>query len=540
MKRCFLMILVTFTIMNLYGQGERPYAEGKVSYITLQNIYVKFETSGLVQPGDTVFIRKDQGLIPLFITESVSSLSCVGKPIAKTDIKVSDVVVIKIKKSEKSASIKDKIPTELSSLGNDSVQTQKSKLPAKSIPGSVHAEKIRGRLSASSYSSFSNTSDFNQRMRYTFTLSADHISGGKISTDTYITFTHKLNEWAVVQSNIFNALKIYSLSVNYDVTPKTQIAIGRKINPKIASIGAIDGLQAETKAGNFTFGAVAGTSPDYTDYSFNPKLFEYGGYLSHDINNKSGNMSTSLAFFQQTSHGMTDRRFVYFQHDNSLIKNINLFVSTEVDLYALKDSFPTNTISLTSLYLSLRYRVSKQLSAYLSYDARKNVIYYETFKNYLDLLLQDATRQGYQLRINYRPSNSISSSLTGGYRFQKNDIHPMLNVNGFLTFSKVPGINSSVTFSTNWIKSSYVDGMIYGVQLDKELVPSKLSGGINYRLVDNKYLNANSGPRSLQHMAALELSWQISKKMYFSANYDGTFEKSNKYHSFSVSLTQRF
>jgi len=540
MKRSVLTILVILTILNLYGQGERPIAEGKVSYITLQNIYVKFETSGLVQPGDTVFIRKDQGLIPLFVSESVSSLSCVGKPIAKTDIKVSDVVVIKVKKSQKSAPQKDKIPTELSSLRKDSAQTQNSKLPAKTIPGSERKERIRGRLSASSYSSFSNTSDLNQRMRYTFTLSADHISGGRVSTDTYITFTHKLNDWATVQSNIFNALKIYSLSVNYDVTNKTQIAVGRKINPKIASIGAIDGLQVETKAGNFTFGAVAGTSPDYTDYSFNPKQFEYGGYLSHEINNKSGNMSTSLAFFQQTSHGMTDRRFVYFQHDNSLIKNINLFVSADVDLYALKDSVPTNTISLTSIYLSLRYRVSKQVSAYLSYDARKNVIYYETFKNYLDLLLQDATRQGYQLRINYRPSNSISSSLTGGYRFQKNDIHPMLNINGFLTFSKVPGINSSVTFSTNWIKSSYVDGMIYGVQLDKELVPSKLSGGINYRLVDNKYLNANSGPRSLQHMAALEFSWQISKKMYFSANYDGTFEKSNKYHSIYVSLTQRF
>jgi hypothetical protein len=540
MKRTILMILVTLSIFKLYGQGDRPVAEGKVSYITLQNIYVKFETSGLVQPGDTVFVRKDQALIPLFVSVSVSSTSCVGNPIGKTDIKVSDIVVIKIKKSEKSEPIKDKIPTELSSLKNDSAQTQKSKLPAKSAPVPERAERIRGRLSASSYSSFSNTSDFNQRMRYTFTLSADHISGGKVSTDTYITFTHKLNDWAIVKSNVFNALKIYSLSVDYDVTSKTQISVGRKINARIASIGAIDGLQAETKAGNFTFGAVAGTSPDYTDYSFNPKLFEYGGYLSHEVNNKSGNMSTSLAFFQQTSHGMTDRRFAYFQHDNSLIKNINLFVSTEVDLYALKDSVPTNTVSLTSLYLSLRYRMSKQLSAYLSYDARKNVIYYETFKNYLDLLLQDATRQGYQLRINYRPSNSISSSLTGGYRFQKNDIHPMLNVNGFLTFSKVPGINSSVTFSTNWLQSSYVDGMIYGVQLDKELVPSKLSAGVYYRLVDNKYLNANSGPRSLQHMAALELSWQISKKMYFSANYDGTFDKSNKYHSIYVSLTQRF
>ena len=144
MKRCVLTILVTLAILNLYGQEDRPIAEGKVSYITLQNIYVKFETSGLVQPGDTVFIRKDQVLVPLFVTESVSSLSCVGKPIAKTDIKVSDDVVIKVKKSPKSAPIKDKIPTGLSSLRTDSIQNPESKLPAKSIPGTERAERESG------------------------------------------------------------------------------------------------------------------------------------------------------------------------------------------------------------------------------------------------------------------------------------------------------------------------------------------------------------------------------------------------------------
>jgi len=536
------MILVTLSIFKLYGQEDRPIAEGKVTYITLQNIYVKFETSGLVHPGDTIFIRKDQSLIPLFVTESMSSTSCVGKPLGKFDMKVSDVVVIKVKKSEKpnKDALKEKIPSELSGIKQDSVQGQKSKLPAKSKSESERTEKIRGRISASSYSSFSNSSDFNQRMRYTFTLSAENISGGRFSLDSYINFTHRQNHWAEVKENIFSALKIYSLAVNYDVTDKTHFVFGRKINPRIASIGAIDGLQAETKAGNFTFGAVVGTNPDYSDYSFNAKLFEYGGYLSHEINNKSGNMSTSLALFQQTSHGMTDRRFAYFQHDNALLKNVNLFASIELDLYALKDSLPTNTLSLTSLYLSLRYRFSKQLSAYASYDARKNVIYYETFKNYLDQMLLDATRQGYQLRINYRPTNSISSSLSGGYRFQKNDMHPMLNVNGYLTFSKVPVINSSLTFTTNWLKSSYVDGMIYGVQLYKDLIPSKLSTGINYRLVDNNYLSSSSVSSSLQHMAALEFSWQIRKKMSFSANYDGTFDKSNKYHSVYLSLIQRF
>jgi hypothetical protein len=537
MKKCQLLILLTFSLLKLYGQVEYQIAEGKVSYISSQNIYVKFEIPGLVKPGDTIFFRKDQVLIPLFISESVSSTSSVGKPLGTFDIKVSDSVFMKYKKDLR----QERVVSEALPVGiQDSIQSQASKKPAKKAETPGQEEKIRGRLSLSSYSSFSNSSDFNQRMRYTFSLSAEHISGGRLSIDSYIMFTHRLNHWNEVQDNIFNALKIYSLAVNYDVSDKTRLTFGRKINQHISSIGAIDGLQAETKAGNFIFGAVIGSNPDYSDYSFNAKLFEYGAYLSHEIKGSSGNMNNSCALFQQTSHGMTDRRFAYFQQDNSLIKDFNLFASCELDLYALKNGLPVNSVSLTSLYLSLRYRMSQQLSAYISYDARKNVIYYETFKNYLDQLLTDATRQGYQLRINYRPTNLISSSLTGGYRFQKNDIHPMLNVNGYLSFSKVPVINSSVTFSSSWLQSSYVNGMIYGVQIDKDLIPSKLSTGVYYRIVDNKYLSSTTTSGSLQHMAGFQLSWQLTKKFSFSANYDGTFENSNQYHSLYFNLIHRF
>jgi hypothetical protein len=166
------------------------------------------------------------------------------------------------------------------------------------------------------------------------------------------------------------------------------------------------------------------------------------------------------------------------------------------------------------------------------------VIYYETLKNYLDQLLLDATRQGYQLRINYRPTNNLFAGVTGGYRFQKKDPQPMMNANGFLTFSQVPVINATINLTTNWLKSSYVDGMIYGIQIYRDLIPSKLNTSVYYRLVDNQYLNSTS--KSLQHMAEFELSWQLSRKLSFSANYDGTFERNAKYHSVYINLIQRF
>lgn len=537
MRKYLLLILIFLSIVKLYGQENRSYIEGKISYITLQNIYVKFEIAGMVKPGDTIFIRREQELIPLFIAESVSSTSCVGKVNEQTNLKISDVVFLR-RKNEVKKETKEKIPTQIISKEPENRAKTVENKTQKSSGEISQTQKIRGRIAASSYSSFSNSSELNQRMRYTFLLSADHISESKFSTDAYIMFTHKINHWADIRENVFTGLKIYSLSMNYDITKNAHVVLGRKINSRIASIGAIDGLQAEVSFSNFTMGAIVGTNPDYTDYSFNKNLFEYGGYISHDIKAKTGNLSNSVAFFQQTNHGNIDRRFAYFQHDNSLIKNLNLFASAELDMYSLQNGLPTNSVSLTSLYLSIRYRFSRKLNAFISYDARKNVIYYETFKNYLDQMLEDATRQGYQFRMNYNPAKFMNTGFTGGYRFRKNDLNPMYNANGFLTFNQVPWINASVSFSTNWMKSSYVDGMIYGIRMYRDLIPSKLSTGVFYRLADYNYLNTST--KSLQHMAELEFSWQFSKKLSLSANYDGTFEKSMQYNSIYINLIKRF
>lgn len=539
MRRYVYLALLLIQTLCLYSQGvNRPLIEGKVSYITLQNIYAKFEMSGLVKAGDTVFIRKNEVLVPLFVAESISSQSCVGKPMFSSGLKVSDVVFIKRRTIDKATS---------NQPDSVVVASSKSQQPAGPVNASVavskpeqnkREQKIRGRLSVSSYSGFSNSSDFSQRLRYTFSMTADHISNSRFSFDNYILFTHKTNQWAEVQDNLFNALKIYSLAASYDVSTTTRFTLGRKINPRLASVGAIDGFQVETTIRNFSFGAVVGANPDYTDYSFNPKLFEYGGYLSHDISGKNGQLVNSFAFLQQTNSGKTDRRFAYFQHDNSLIKNLNLFVSCEVDLYALRNGVPTNVLSLTSLYLSLRYRFSKQLSVFASYDARKNVIYYETFKNYLDQMLEDATRQGYQFRVNYNPGKLVSTGLSGGYRFRSGDLNPTMNANGFLTFNRLPWGSGSVSFSSNYLKNSYINGMIYGVRIYQDLIPSKLSSGVFYRYVDYKYPQSNT--TSLQHMVEFELSWQISRKISFSANYDGTIEKSNLYNNVYLSLIKRF
>jgi hypothetical protein len=270
----------------------------------------------------------------------------------------------------------------------------------------------------------------------------------------------------------------------------------------------------------------------------NFKLLEYGAFVGHNLTTTTGRMQSSLAFFEQRNNGPIDRRFVYFQHDNSLLKRLYLFTSCELDLYKVVEGIPKNQPTLTSLYVSLRYKVFKQLSIFASYDARKNVIYYETYKSIADRLLEEATRQGLQFRINYRPGNQVSMGVNAGYRFRDKDLNPNETLNGFLTINQLPWIKASATLTANLLKTSYLNGQLYGLRLSRDIIPGKLYGELNYQYVDYTFNNSDS--KLKQNIAQANLSWQLKNKLSFSIDYELTIEPVNKYHRIYISLNKRF
>lgn len=518
------------------GQESHYLLAGKVSYLTAQNIYVKFANTEKIHPGDTVFREVDNKLVPLFIVENLSSVSCVGKPMDKTEVKVDEAVAAKVHDQIKPA---ETPPGKAVELPVSPAVTSEETGSAEKVVAAKRQQDIQGSLSVSSYSNLSNTPVENsQRMRYTFSLRASNLAKTRFSAESYISFSHKLNNWAEVQANVFNALKIYSLAIKYDISSKTNVWVGRKVNPSISNIGAVDGIQAETTIGQFTMGAVAGSRPNDLDYNINFRLLEYGAFAGHNLSTRVGRMQSSAAFFEQRNAGITDRRFAYFQHDNSLLKNLYFFTSCELDLYKVVEGVPKNEPTLTSLYFSLRYKVFKQLSLFASYDARKNVIYYETYKGIADRLLDEATRQGYQLKINYRPGNQVSMGLNAGYRFRTKDLNPNENLNGFVSFNQLPWIKASATLSANLLKTSYLDGKIVGLRLSRDIIPGKMYTELNYRFIDYNFINSNT--KLIQNIAQANLSWQFKHKMSFSLDYELTMEKTTKYHRIYISFSKRF
>ncbi|TAL66437.1 MAG: hypothetical protein EPN88_08445 [Bacteroidetes bacterium] len=536
---CYTVFIFIFCL-DLKGQAPADYLTGKVSFVSTQNIYVKFASTAGISAGDTLYISSNDKLVPVLRVNNLSSASCVCTTISGVNLSVADEVTARIKKSAKK-------PVE-KIIENVLKETKSTEIPVVSDKKKLNPDelkqKIRGSLSAYSYSDFSNTSaKGSTRLRYNFTIDARNISNSKFSVENYMSFNHKLGDWGKVKSNIFNALKIYSLSVRYDLNKTTKISLGRRINPRMSSIGAMDGLQLEKTINNFTLGALAGTRPDFINYGFNGKLFQYGAYLAYNTIPPLTYSETSLAFMQQMNSGKTDRRFIYFQHSNSLIKNIYFLSTFEVDLFKMKGDTlnnytPQNTFNLTGLYLSLRYKMTNKITLTGSYDGRKNVMYYETYKTFIDRIIETEMRQSIRLQADYRITNSLIFGVQSGYRYLKSDPHASKNLYTYLTYSQIPGLNLSATLSGSYLESNYLTSKILGLSISRDFFQGKFYTQIGYHYMDYKY--PESLMSTIQNVAEMNISWLFAKTMSFSVNYEGTFEKQNKYNRVFLQIRKRF
>jgi hypothetical protein len=540
MRKGVIVFLFFFNFIILPGQQVKNNVSGQVSFVSTQNIYVKFRSTAGISVGDTLFVEKGGKLIPSLLVKNQSSSSCVCAPILQTSLSVADPVIARVRPVTKETSGYTPVPVAavvpVSEVVKDSTINKSEE--------SAFKQNLRGSISVNSYSDLSNSiADNSQRFRYTLSLNAGNIADSKYSFETYVSFKHKAGEWQQVQDNVFNALKIYSLSLRYDLNKSTHLSLGRRINPKISSIGAVDGLQFEKAFNRFSFGALAGFRPDYITYGFDFSLFQYGAFAAYNTKSSYGFSETSLAFMQQMNNSKTDRRFLYFQHSNTLVKNLNLFTTLEADLYELTtDSFgnelPASTFNLTGLYLSLSYRPGRNLSLSGSYDARKNVIYYETYKTYVDRILENELRQGFRLQASYRITRDITFGIQSGYRYLKSDPHVSKNLYGYLTYSQIPALNITATLSGTLLESAFMTGNIYSLNLSRDFFKGKLQASTGYRYIDyylpENYLNL------IQNIGEASLSWQVFNKLSFSVSYEGTFESQDHFNRIYIQLRKRF
>ena len=529
MRSIFILMGIFFQLsLRVWGQEKTP-LEGTISYLSKTKVYVRFTSTDSLRVGDTLQVWQDQQWKKALIIESLSSQSVITNAFVPVSLVIGTKIssVAKPKPIQKKANAYDLVP--YLSAGSR---------PEKKPKESKTKQQIDSRISVSTNGSRDqNARDFD-RLRTTASLDIQHLQDSRLSLESYVTYNHKLGT-PINDSTFRNDFKIYAMALSYASEKGDVISFGRKLNNRLANMGAIDGVQLEKTVRKFTWGAFAGTRPDVQDYSFNKELTQFGGFLAHESETTNGPIQTSLAFAEQKFKTATDRRFIYFQHSNAYLKNLQLFYSIECDLYQRVDSVQTNNWDLTSMYVSLRYKPSNKLSFTTSYDNRKNIIYYESYRNFLEQLINQETRQGFRLQMNYRLHPLAYLSLSGFYRYQSNRPDPTKNYVANVSISQIPKVQASVNLNFNYMDTYYFSGTIWGLSVNKDLFKGFLSTEFSYRKVDYLFINKDQGTLN-QHIWGGSLNFYGKKRTSLMLSYEGTIEPTIQYGRYYLTLTQRF
>lgn len=518
----FLLSLVFET--QIKGQIENSIV-GEVTFVTTSSVYVKFQNTDGISVGDTLTLG---GETDCLIVKNKSSNSVVCSTIESCTLNKGDVVIYNLRNKKSTIEVEEDLTPDVVPL-IPVIEEEKA-----------NQEKIKGRVSVSSYNNIASKRSNNYRLMSRFSLNASHINNSKFSFDTYLNYRYKFPDPESEAKPETSFFRIYNLAIRFDADPSLSFTLGRKINSKAWSVGAIDGLQAEKFFGKTYLGAIVGFRPDIYNYSINTNLFEYGVYLGRQSKSDNVYTETTLGYIEQKNGSQIDRRYTFFQFSSTFFNKLNVFSSLELDLFSKINGETSANPRLTNLYASARYRFSRKFDVFVSYDSRKRIIYYETYQSEIDRILDDdLARQGIRTRINYRPIKMLSLGLSYSKRFEIDQQNRSDNFYGYVSLSKIPGIaGSRLIGSFNLNKSNYLESRVLAVRYSVPLVKRKLNAEFYYRHVS--YIYTNSVSSLGQNYFGANFSYNITRRLLFSISTEmSTFNEENNYRIYAK-VVQRF
>ena len=534
MNKLIVIIIVIISFQNYsLGQNSFDWIKGEISFVTKKNIYVKFEETANIEPGDTVFINKKNIYYPVFVISKKSSVSVLCSKLTNDQYEKGQEVFIKRKSIRIEKNNKEEV--EYADKMKKVSRKKKINIEKKEIK---NVSKIRGRFTIASNS---NVADYaentgNHRLRYVFSMKGESLINSNFYFDNYISFNQTYQADFTHSDNIADKLRIYRVAAGY-ATESYDISIGRQIKNKISALGSFDGVYFEKRIKNdFYAGIITGTRPDYMDYGFNPDLFQYGAFFSYYPDYKKSSTRGTIAFFEQKNNGQIDRRFLYAQFSRNFGKKVRFFGASEIDLYQFKEGISSNKPKITSIYGNVSFHISRQFNFSLGFDSRKNRIYYETYKDFLETLIERETRQGLRFRIGYKPFKKVTFSFMSNFRFQEKELSSSY-FNAMLFYRNIPLIKSNISLSANLIKTNYLDSKSLSVRLSQ-----KIQKRINLRLEYKYYRYFYPGTEVIrnQNRVGGSLNFYFAKKIYFSVYYEKTLQKERNFSRLNLRATKRF
>lgn len=516
-KHIIIIVCLNMLVLSgAFGQKKTEPQLGTVSFVTSSRVYVKFDDTQSIEVGDTLYLVSEAGPKAGLIVDQKSSLSIVGKPLEQK-LNKGDILQFNGRALEQQVMAED--------LKKPIIQKK---------------DNIKGSFSVANYANISSATDFNTRSVARLRLSADEIKGSNFSFDSYILYRQNLesSESGVYKSpGLFNA---YGLSIKYEKEDNYAFSLGRKINRRVASLGMMDGLHAEKQIGKMHVGGIIGFRPDQQNNTFNQDLMQYGGYVGFEHKANEKRVEATVGILEQKNGNAIDRRYAYIQGSAYLGFGFSLFSSAEMDLYNLNAEMKESGIRLTNFHISTNYRLTKRIRVSMSYDTRRQIIFYETFQTQLErLIADDQARQGIRARVNVKVTKALTAGLAYGKRYQSSLDNASDNYNAFATLRNTPIIGGTLSGNININRSSYLNSISTTFRHNRYFFQNKINASTYLRTVAYSY-NPERDVTIIQQFLGTSINYRFGKKMTLGALGEFSLRKAEYKTRINLRLTKRF
>ncbi|MFC1549850.1 hypothetical protein ACFL46_00975 [Candidatus Neomarinimicrobiota bacterium] len=431
-----IMLIIVLT-SELSGSNitDAVFVEGKITYLTIDQVYCDLGINDGINLGDTLIVRRDSEDIGLIIIANLANNSSIGNPIAPIGNFVrGDRVVAKIIKKSIIDQTKEITTTD---SYQDTQVDQNKRLIIK------HSGNLSLRYS---YQKFENDIANNR--------SIGNLQYG-LESNTVI----PIKMWIYGRgSSVNKKFTLYQGRIEIgQQNGQYQLQLGRIFSSEMPGLGATDGIYLSDQFNSkIRAGFIGGFKPNPATLDFDKKIKKAGVFSEFKTQSKNFRFNILSSVIGQYSGKTIDREYLYFNSDGELFNSIRISLHQIFDFDRSNEIADRNFIEPTSTQVLLFLKINSAISFNARYSGIKPIIYQTTSIVYRDSLFQDALHQGWYSTLRLRGQKLGSIQI--GMNFRQNSPSNKTNYY-FISIqpkSIIKTLNQDVEL--NHISNSYLKG----------------------------------------------------------------------------------
>ena len=320
-----------------------------------------------------------------------------------------------------------------------------------------------------------------------------------------------------------NKVRMFELSLRND-DPRSWYGygVGRITSRFVGGLGVFDGGQFYLRQGNFSFGLLGGTQPDYTTSAFSSDESKYAAFVNYawggDVFKTS---DITFAYGQQRYLGRIDRKFGYVQSSLRFGTDFFFYSSTEMDFAHRENGTEVNRPTVTNSFLTVSWMPESWVSVNAGYDAVRALDLLESMKAFPGTLLDKSLKEGYRANLSFRLPFRVTLSGNANFRLASLTTPAARTLGSMFRVSDI--LDSDVNFGAGYqdIRGLYTTGSDWTLDMDRWIAQSFL---ISLRLDSYRYTITGGDQRITTTTGTVSVNYSMLRSFYTAVNFDQVWD----------------